>query len=58
VRVSRPRNTTREEESFAPVCMGAGSHHGCNFVCGFSLDKWGSASAAAFLPTYIKFSNR
>jgi hypothetical protein len=47
--VFRPRNTTREEESFWPVCMGGWSHRGCcYFVCGFSLDKWSSALAAAF----------
>jgi hypothetical protein len=28
--------------------MGGGSHHGYYVVCGFSLDKWGSASSAAF----------
>jgi hypothetical protein len=46
--VSRPRNTTRDWRIFIPFVHGGGSHHGYYFVCGFSLDKWGSASAAAF----------
>jgi hypothetical protein len=28
--------------------MGGGSHCGCYFVCGFSLDKWGSSLAPPF----------